>query len=195
MGIIYSMKFAASAIAVVMLLTQESAAVSRRHFKDVTFIQTLPDERPETVSDEDIALHEAARAEAAKVAVNPANEFFASVRENLDQINKDMSFGISYSQRARNEHARELCTTTADLIKTYADKMIDKTEAGPNETLTEQNAHNIAATIFFDVQLQDAMAGLGMAQDDDLVLAMNRLKSLQKLYLFEQKGGEDYLGF
>ena len=189
------MKFAASAIAVVMLLTQESAAVSRRHFKDVTFIQTLPDERPETVSDEDIALHEAARAEAAKVAVNPANEFFASVRENLDQINKDMSFGISYSQRARNEHARELCTTTADLIKTYADKMIDKTEAGPNETLTEQNAHNIAATIFFDVQLQDQMAGLGMAGDEDLVLAINRLKSLQKLYLFEQAGGEDYLGF
>ena len=72
--------------------------------------------------------------------------------------------------------------------------MIDKTESGPNETLTEQNAHNIAATIFFDVQLQDFMAGLGMAGDEDLVLAMNRLKSLQKLYLFEQQGGEDYLG-
>merc|ERR1712086_1146051 len=123
-------------------------------------IQTLPDERAETISDADIASHEAAREEAAKVAVNPANEFFATVRGNLDQINKDMSFGISYSQRARNEHARET-----------------------------------AATIFFDVQLQDAMAGLGMASDSDLVLAVNRLKSLQKLYLFEQKGGEDYLGF
>ena len=166
-----------------------------RHVEDVTFLQTLPDERPETISDADIAAHEAAREEAAKVAVNPANEFFGSVRANLDQINKDMSFGISYSQRARNEHARELATTTSGLIKTYADQMIAKTEAGPNETLTEQNAHNIAATIFFDVQLQDQMAGLGMAADTDLVLAVNRLKSLQKLYLFEQKGGEDYLGF
>merc|ERR1719313_443651 len=93
--------------------------VAARHITigDVTLIQTLPDERAETISDEDIALHEAARAEAAKVAVNPANEFFASVRENLDQINKDMSFGISYSQRARNEHARELCTTTAVLSR------------------------------------------------------------------------------
>merc|ERR1712086_745179 len=111
-------------------------------------IQTLPDERAETISDADIAAHESARAEAAKVAVNPANEFFASVRGNLDQINKDMSFGISYSQRTRNEAARDMATTTSTLIK----------------TLTEQNAHNIAATIFFDVQLQDAMAGLGMAQ-------------------------------
>ena len=149
------MKFLASTLAIVMLMTPSASAVQRRHFEDVTLIQTLPDERAETISDEDIAAHEEARAEAAKVAVNPANEFFASVRANLDQINKDMSFGISYSQRTRNEAARDLCTTTADLIKTYADRMIEKTEAGPNETLTEQNAHNIAATIFFDVQLQD----------------------------------------
>ena len=123
-----------------------------------------------------------------------ANEFFASVRANLDQINKDMSFGISYSQRTRNEHARDLVTSTATLIKDYADQMISMVESGPNETMTEQNAHNIAATIFFDVQLQDVMAGLGRSADDDLILAGNRLKSLQKLYLFEQKGGEDYLG-
>jgi hypothetical protein len=38
------------------------------------------------------------------------------------------------------------------------------------------------------------MNGLGMAEDGELVLAVNRLKSLQKLYLFEQKGGENYLG-
>ena len=48
--------------------------------------------------------------------------------------------------------------------------------------------------IFYDVQLQDYMAGLGMPGNSDLVLAVNRLKSLQKLYLFEQKGGENYLG-
>ena len=76
----------------------------------------------------------------------------------------------------------------------YSNKLISKVESGPNETLTEQNAHNIAAIIFYDVQLQDAMAGLGMAENSELVLAVNRLKSLQKLYLFEQRGGENYLG-
>ncbi len=39
------------------------------------------------------------------------------------------------------------------------------------------------------------MNGLGLAEDGELVLAVNRLKSLQKLYLFEQKGGENYLGW
>jgi len=38
------------------------------------------------------------------------------------------------------------------------------------------------------------MKGLGMPENGELVLAMNRMKSLQKLYLFEQKGGENYLG-
>ena len=39
------------------------------------------------------------------------------------------------------------------------------------------------------------MAGLGLPEDKSLVLAVNRLKSLQKLYLFEQKGGENYLAW
>ena len=34
-------------------------------------IETLPDERADKVADEDIAAHEAARAEAAKVKKNP----------------------------------------------------------------------------------------------------------------------------
>jgi hypothetical protein len=34
-----------------------------------------------------------------------------------------------------------------------------------------------------------------MSANGDLNLAVNRLKSLQKLYLFEQKGGENYLGW
>ena len=71
-------------LAVVMLMTPSASAVQRRHFEDVTLLQTLPDERAETISDADIAAHEAARAEAAKVAVNPANEFFATVRANID---------------------------------------------------------------------------------------------------------------
>ena len=60
--------------------------------------------------------------------------------------------------------------------------------------MTEQNAHNIAAMIFYDVQLEDNMKELGLGADNNLILAVNRLKSLQKLYLFEQKGGENYLG-
>ena len=60
--------------------------------------------------------------------------------------------------------------------------------------MTEQNAHNIAAMIFYDVQLEDNMKELGLGADENLILAVNRLKSLQKPYLFEQKGGENYLG-
>ena len=105
-----------------------------------------------------------------------------------------MSFGVSYSQTKRNDVARDTCTKVAGNILDYANKVVTKVESGPSETLTEQNAHNIAAIIFYDVQLQDAMAGLGMAENSDLVLAINRLKSLQKLYLFEQQGGENYLG-
>jgi len=70
---------------------------------------------------------------------------------------------------------------------------LSKVEGSPNEVLTEQNAHNLAAIIFYDVQLQENMKSLGMKMDGELVLAINRLKSLQKLYLFEQKGGENYL--
>ena len=191
------MKFLASAVAIVMLMgAQETAALKRHHHHHHNYelVATLPDERPETVSDADIAAHESARAEAAKVKKNPQTAMFATVRKNLDQISKDLSFGVSYSQRTRNEHARGLCTATAKILKDYADAMIKKTEGAANESLTEQNAHNIATAIFYDVQLQDYMAGLGMAADGDLTLSVNRLKSLQKLYLFEQKGGENYLG-
>jgi len=111
----------------------------------------------------------------------------------LEQINKDLSFGISFSQTKRNDHARELCTKVSSAIKDYSSKILQKIEAGPSETLTEQNEHNLAAIIYYDVQVQDAMKRLGVADDGELVLAVNRLKSLQKLYLFEQKGGENYL--
>ena len=70
---------------------------------------------------------------------------------------------------------------------------IGKVEGKPEGALTEQDSHNIASLIFQDVRLEDYMKGLGMPVDEDLVLAVNRLKALQKLYLFEQKGGEDYL--
>jgi hypothetical protein len=105
-----------------------------------------------------------------------------------------MSFGISYSQNKRNDHGQALVTKVSNAIIDYTDKLIGVTNTQPNESLTEQNAHNIAAMIFYDVQAEDAAASLAMPKNENLVLAVNRLKSLQKLYLFEQKGGENYLG-
>ena len=117
-----------------------------------------------------------------------------SIRLDLDQINKDNSFGISFSQHDRNEHAKALCTKiTGEMVK-YANALIAKVDSNSEETLTEQNASNISSMVFYSVQLQDQMEALAMAGSDDLRLAVNRLKSLQKLYLFEQKGGENYLG-
>merc|ERR1711937_618116 len=140
----------------------------RPHFDQ--FVQTLPDERAATVSDADIAAHENARSEAGKIKPNPERDFFQYV------------------------HARSLCTELAGELKYYAKTVVDTVNSGPNETITEANAHNMAQALFFDVQLQDYMKGLGMSPDEELNLNMNRLKSLQKLYLFEQKGGENYLG-
>ena len=179
------MKSSAAALLAVALLVSDASAFR---------LETLPDVRADTVSDEDIAAHEAARAEAAKVKKNPQAQLLASVKTDLDQISKDLSFGISFSQSKRNDHARELCTKVANGLMDYTSNLLATTEAGPEETLTEQNAANIASVLFYDVQLQDAMKGLGMPENGELVLAMNRMKSLQKLYLFEQKGGENYLG-
>ena len=192
------MKFAAySALAVALLIAPSQGTVLTRrhhHHHGHEFVSTLPDVRADTVADTDIAAHEAARAEAAKVKKNPQAALLASIKADLEAINTNMSFGVSYSQSKRNDSGRDLCNKVSTAILDYSNKLIGKVESGPNETLTEQNAHNIAAIIFYDVQLQDAMAGLGMAENSELVLAVNRLKSLQKLYLFEQRGGENYLG-
>merc|ERR1719316_397301 len=192
------MKFVTySALAIALLLAPSQGTLLTRkhhHHHGHELVATLPDVRADTVSDADIAAHEAARAEAAKVKKNPQSALLATIKADLEAINTNMSFGVSYSQTKRNDSARDLCTKVGSSILDYATKLIAKVEGGPNETLTEQNAHNIAAVIFYDVQLQDAMAGLGMSENSELVLAINRLKSLQKLYLFEQQGGENYLG-
>ena len=172
-------------LSVIAILAATSQAVS---------ITTLPDVRADTVADADIAAHEAARVEAAKVKKNPQTALLTSIRADLEQINKDLSFGISFSQGKRNDHAKALVSKVSTAILDYAGKLISKVDGASDETLTEQNAHNIAAMIFYDVQVQDAAAALGMTANGDLNLAVNRLKSLQKLYLFEQKGGENYLG-
>ena len=193
------MKFITLAVAMLVSSTEATTlnALRRHHHHHphgLELVSTLPDVRAETPSEDDIASHESARADAAKVKKNPQSALLSTIKSDLEQINTDMSFGVSYSQTKRNDHARELCTKVSTAIKEYSAKLLTKVESQAVETLTEQNAHNIAAVIFYDVQLQDGMKGLGMSEDSDLVLAVNRLKSLQKLYLFEQKGGENYLG-
>ena len=192
------MKFLTSAVVALLIASSEGTTLTamrhHHHPHSYEYVSTLPDVRADTVSDEDIAAHELARAEAAKALKNPQNTVLATIKTDLDQISKDLSFGVSYSQSTRNDHARTLTTKVATAITDYATNLLATVESGPNETMTEQNAHNIAAMIFYDVQVQDFMTGLGQSAPDDLVLAVNRLKTLQKLYLFEQKGGENYLG-
>ena len=156
-------------------------------------VNTLPDDRPALTTEDDIQGHEKARAEAAKVKKNPQAKLLNQIQDKLEAINEGMSFGVSFSQRERNERARLDCSWIAERIVNYTGSLLAAVDKSPDEALTEQNAHNVGALIFFDVQLEDDMKALGMPQNDDLVLAVNRLKSLQKLYLFEQKGGENYL--
>jgi len=70
------MKFYTSAVVALFLASSEAASLNamrhhHHHPHHVEFISTLPDVRDETVADTDIAAHEAARAEAAKVKKNP----------------------------------------------------------------------------------------------------------------------------
>ena len=53
-------------------------------------LDTLPDERADKVADEDIAAHEAARSEAAKVKKNPQASLLQSVKADLEIIDKDL---------------------------------------------------------------------------------------------------------
>ena len=53
------------------MLIASTAAVSRRSFPDVTFLETLPDVRPDLVTEGEIAAKESARSESAKVKKNP----------------------------------------------------------------------------------------------------------------------------
>ena len=83
-----------------------------------------------------------------------------SIRADLEQINRDLSFGVSRSQSKRNNHALNLCNKVSSAIHKYAKDLITAVNSGPNEVLTEQNAHNIAQIIFWDVQLEDAYTTL-----------------------------------
>ena len=72
-------------------------------------IETLPDVRADLVADADIAAHEAARKDAAKVKKNPNQSLIDTLKADMTEINNDMSFGVSFSQKARNDHAVGLC--------------------------------------------------------------------------------------
>jgi len=187
------MKFMSLSAFALLIASTEAANINRHNIKGVTFLQTLPDVRSDTVNEKDIVAHEKARSDAAKVKKNPQSSLLESMRTDLEAINHEISFGVSFSQNNRNNRGRALCKKVGGAVKEYANKLIDVVEKQPNEALTEQNAHNIASMIFHDVQLEDSMKELGMDEDKELQLAVNRLKSLQKLYLFEQKGGENYL--
>ena len=114
------MKYISIALAMLVASTQ----ARHHHPHHYQYLSTLPDVRDETVADTDIAAHEAARAEAAKVKKNPQASLLATMRTDLEQINSDLSFGISFSQTRRNDHARELCTKVATAIKDYSGALL-----------------------------------------------------------------------
>ncbi len=58
---------------------------------------TLPDVRADTVADADIAAHEKARAEAAKVKKNPQASLLKSIKADLETVDKDLQSGVSFS--------------------------------------------------------------------------------------------------
>ena len=79
-----------------------------------------------------------------------------SIRADLEQINRDLSFGVSRSQSKRNNHVLNLCNKVLSSIHKYAKELISTANSRPNEILSEQNAHNIVQLILWDVQLEDA---------------------------------------
>ena len=124
---------------VIALLGSVSAVAHHHHHHPHyhNLVATLPDVRADTVSDTDIAAHELARSEAAKVKKNPQTSLLATIKEDLEAINTDMSFGVSHSQKDRNTEAKDLCSKVSTAILGYSNALISKVEGGPNETLTE----------------------------------------------------------
>ena len=163
------MKLKSISLLIVGLLVNTSQSVH---------ITTLPDTRPTTPTEKEIAEHEKARREAAKVSKNPQQPLIESITSDMQAINNDLSFGVSFSQKPRNEHAKKLCAKIANSIIDYTNKLIKAIDKSPDEAMTEQIAHNIGVFIFHDVQLEDNMKTLEMKENTDLVLSINRLKSL-----------------
>jgi len=91
-----------------------------------------------------------------------------SIKDDLEAINNDMSFGVSFSQKARNDHAKALCSKIASGIIDYETKLIKAIESKPDEAMTEQIAHNIGVLVFYDVQLEDSMKMLDMPVNEEL---------------------------
>ena len=56
-----------------------------------------------------------------------------SIKTDLEQINKDLSFGVSFSQGTRNDHGRDLCTKIGNSIVNYTNKLIDLIDKKPGK--------------------------------------------------------------
>jgi len=78
------MKFSTLSAIAMLIASSEAASLIRHPVKGVTFLQTLPDVRADTVQENDIAAHEAARAEAAKVKKNPQASLLHSIKTDLE---------------------------------------------------------------------------------------------------------------
>ena len=55
----------------------------------------------------------------------------------MDQINQDLSFGVSFSQNKRNEAAQKLCTKIANSIIDYTNKLIKAVDVKPDDIWNE----------------------------------------------------------
>ena len=80
------MKFITIAVAMLLSATEATqlTATKHHHHRNYDYVQTLPDVRADTVADADIAAHEAARSEAAKVKKNPQAAVLSSIRSDLE---------------------------------------------------------------------------------------------------------------
>ena len=138
-------------------------------------------------SDEDIAAHEAARAEAAKVMKNPKHGHLFAIKNYLEEATEKIADGNLNT-------AKDEIKTAIGWINDYCEALIAKIEdKNANEVLTEQDAYNIRAIIDSSKDVYRLMAETIMQKNEEFDLNIHRILSLEKLYLFEQKGGENYL--
>jgi len=137
-------------------------------------------------SDEDIAALDSARAEAAKVQKNPLFDVLFNIKNYLEEATEKLADG-------NLDHAKNLIGKATDGINDYCTQLIAKIEVNPNEVLTEEDAYNIRAMVDSSKDVYRLMAETNMQKNEEFDLNIHRILSLEKLYLFEQKGGETYL--
>ena len=135
---------------------------------------------------EEIAEFEALAADAAKVKKNPQHGRLFDIKNYLEEATKKLADG-------KLDYAKVMINNAISEINDYCTQLIAKTEWNPNEGLTEQDAYNIRAIIDSSKDIYRLMAETVMPKNEVFDLNIHRILSLEKLYLFEQKGGENYL--